>query len=84
MNRIENGIHTTNGLSTETHKSFPIQYGLWGEKCLKSFLTYLDCTKCNEIYMHYFRYKNDIKSTAYVYRITQKFSDTSYPTGENF
>ena len=31
MNRIENGIHKTNGLFRETHKSFPIHYGLWGE-----------------------------------------------------
>ena len=33
MDRTENGIHIyrTNGLSTETHKSFPIHYGLWAE-----------------------------------------------------
>ena len=49
MNRIENGIYTTNGLSTETHKSFPIHYGLLGGGCLKSILTNLDCTKYYEI-----------------------------------
>ena len=31
MNCIENGIHMTNGLSTETDKSFTIHYSLWGE-----------------------------------------------------
>ena len=48
MNHIENGIYTANGLFTETHKIFPIHYGLWGG-CLKNILTYLDCTKYNEI-----------------------------------
>ena len=28
---IENGMHGTNGSSTETHKSFSIHFGLWGE-----------------------------------------------------
>ena len=51
MNRIENGMYMTNGLSTERHKSFPIHYGLWGGKRLKNILTYLDCTKYNEIDM---------------------------------
>ena len=32
ISSIENGIHETNGLSTETHKSFLIDYGLWGLK----------------------------------------------------
>ena len=49
MNRIENGMCTINGLSTETHKNFPIHYGLLGGKCLKHILTYLACTKYNEI-----------------------------------
>ena len=49
MNRIENGMHTINGLSTETHKSFPIHYGLRIENCLKSITTYFDCIKSNEI-----------------------------------
>ena len=40
-----------------------------GEKCLKRILTYLDCTKSNEIIIGYSHiqkrvsYKNDIKST---------------------
>ena len=37
MNRIENDIYTTNGLSTETHKSFPIHYGLWRENIKSVF-----------------------------------------------
>ena len=37
MNRIENGMHTTNGLSTETHKSIPIHNDLWGEKIQSVF-----------------------------------------------
>ena len=49
MNRIENGIDETGDLSTEIHKNFLIHYGLWGGKCLKHILTYLDCIKCNEI-----------------------------------
>ena len=48
MNRIENDICTTNGLSTEIHKSFPIRKGLWG-KILKLILIYLYCTLYNEI-----------------------------------
>ena len=36
-NRTENGIYTANGLSTETHKSFPIHYGLWGKKVQSVF-----------------------------------------------
>ena len=49
MNRIENGMNTTNGLSTETHNLFSTHYGLWQGKCLKCILTYLDCPKYNEI-----------------------------------
>ena len=49
MNSIENGMHATISLFTETHNSFPIHYGLWGEKCLKHILTYLDCTTYNEV-----------------------------------
>ena len=49
MDRIENGIYTTNGLSTETHKSFPIHSGLWDETFFKRILGYLYCTKYNEI-----------------------------------
>ena len=49
MNRIENGTYAINDLSSETHKSFPIHYGLWEEKSLKHILAYLDYTKYNEI-----------------------------------
>ena len=49
MSHIKNGIHTTNGLSTKTHKCFPIHYGSWGKISKKRILTYLDCTKNNEI-----------------------------------
>ena len=50
MNRIENCIDMTDidGLSREIHKSFSIHYNLQG-KYLKRILTYLDCTKYNEI-----------------------------------
>ena len=48
MNRIENGIYTTNGLSTETHKSFPIHYDLWGGKDSKRILTCLYCNEWNK------------------------------------
>ena len=55
MNCIENGIHTTNGLSTEKHKSFLIHFGWWGgvdlkEKCI---LTCLYCNKWNKINMEH-------------------------------
>ena len=45
MDRIKNGVYTTNGLSRETHKSFSVI----SFKYLKRFLTYLYCTKHNEI-----------------------------------
>ena len=37
MDRIENGMRTTTGSSTETHKTFPTHYGLW-EKMFKAYL----------------------------------------------
>ena len=49
MNHVENGIYKSNGLSTETHKSFPIHYGLWGGKCSKRIFVYSYCTKYDEI-----------------------------------
>ena len=52
MSHIENGIYTSNCLFTETHNSFPIQYGLCacvGGKCSKHILTCFYCTKYNEI-----------------------------------
>ena len=45
-------MYATNGLSTETHKSFLIHYSVWGGgegECLKRILAYLDCIKYNEI-----------------------------------
>ena len=45
MDRNENGVYGTNGLSTETHKSFLIHYGCEGNY-LKRILY---CTKRNEI-----------------------------------
>ena len=41
-------MYATNGLYTETHKSLDTLRSI-GEKCLKLILTYLDCTKHNEI-----------------------------------
>ena len=53
MDRIENGVFRTYGWSSETHKSFLMDYGLWEEKdginVLKHILTHLYCTKYNEI-----------------------------------
>ena len=37
MDRTENGIYTTYGLSTETHKSFPMHNGLWGGVVVKAY-----------------------------------------------
>ena len=51
MECIENNIHETNGLSKERHKNFPIHYGLWEDGFLKNNLTYLYCTRYNEINM---------------------------------
>ena len=48
MNSNENGTHATNGLSTETHKSF-LNITVSEEKCLNRILTYLDSIKYNEI-----------------------------------
>ena len=48
MSWIENGTHTTNGLSTEACKFFRYVTA-YGEKCLMLILTYLSCTKYDEI-----------------------------------
>ena len=48
MNCNENGMYGAKCSSTETHKSFPIHYGLWG-KILKRILTHLYSNKYNEI-----------------------------------
>ena len=45
MNRIENDLYTTNDVSTE---KFSDTLRTLGGKCLKSILTYIDCTKYNE------------------------------------
>ena len=37
MDRFENGMLGTNGSSIETHKIFPMHYGLWGEKIQSLF-----------------------------------------------
>ena len=49
MDRIEIGTYKTNGLSTETRKSFPDTFQHIWRRFLKCILTYLYCTKCNEI-----------------------------------
>ena len=76
-------------MSTGSHKSFPIHCTLQG-KCLKSILTYLDCTKYNEMYIGHLHIQKHVsykklykKYKYYVYRLTQKFSDTLHPTGKN-
>ena len=92
MNCIENGIYTANGLSTGTHKSFPVHYGLWRGKCLKSILTYLDCIKYNEIdisHLHiqkhvFYKKKLYKKYKKIMYRLIRKFSDTLHPMEGTF
>ena len=37
MDSIENGIHRTNGWSTEMEKNIPIQHNLWGEENFKAY-----------------------------------------------
>ena len=60
----------------------------YGGKCLNRILTYLDCTKYNEINIDPSHIQNHVsykkgykKHKYYVYRLTQKFSDTLHPTG---
>ena len=45
---MKNGLNSINILYTSFHKSFPIQY-TYGKENLKRILTYLYCTKYNEI-----------------------------------
>ena len=48
MNCRENDMYGAKALSTETHKSFPIHYGLWGEIFLNVFQhTTLKCNETN-------------------------------------
>ena len=81
---IKNGINATNILYTGSYKSFPILCG----KFLKLIITYLYCTKYNEInichlYIHenifYKKWHKDYK--YFVYRLIHKFSD---PMGKMF
>ena len=77
---IKNGTNATNILYTGSYKSFPI---LW-EKCLKLIITYLFCTKYNEInichlYMHenvfHKKWHKDYKN--FICRVTQSFPTTA-------
>ena len=59
-------------------------------KCLKNILTYEDCTKYDEIDIYHLHIQKQVsykkfckKYKSYVYRLTQKFSDTLHPTGKN-
>ena len=49
------------------------------EKCLKRILTYLDCTKHNEINISLSHTQKHVS-----YMFTHKFSDTLHPTGNFF
>ena len=70
--------------SIEVQKSTPIHYDLWGGgKFLKHIITYLCCTKYNEINLchsdvqKHVSYKKWFKLYKYfVYRHIQKFFDT--------
>ena len=82
MDRIENGAFWTNGYSSETHKLFGF---------LKRILTYLYCTKYDEnnighsdTQKHVFLLKRFKHFKYFLYRLTQKVSDTSQPFGEKF
>ena len=61
------------------------------EKCLKRILTYLDCTKYNEINIGHLHIQKHVsykklykKYKYYVYRIAQKFSDILHPMEKKF
>ena len=64
MDSIENGIHRTNGSSTEKHKCVQIDCGLW-RQFLKRVLAYLLCSKHIEI--------NMCTKSRFECRITQDF-----------
>ena len=69
---LRNDVKSTSILYTGSHKNFPIHYGLWG-KFLKHILTYLHCTKYNEINTRLFKYTK----VCAIYSITQNISDVS-------
>ena len=46
---IKKGLNSLNILHSVSHKSFTIHYDLRGEGELKLILTYLSCTKYNEL-----------------------------------
>ena len=50
MDRNENGIHRTDGWSTEACKSFPMHCGQWGAT-FKVYFNKFYYTKCNKINM---------------------------------
>ena len=88
LNRIENGMYTPNGLSTETHKSFPILYGLRGGDFFRDILMYLNCTKYNAIFIYnsytqkHFPMENGLNSITVLYTGSLKFSYTLLPMGD--
>ena len=49
MKRIENIMNGAKGSSRETHKNYPIHYGVWGGIFLKRIITNLPPTKNNKI-----------------------------------
>ena len=46
---MKNGLNIIITLNTSSHKRFPMHYSLLGKKKLKHILTYLYCTKYNEM-----------------------------------
>ena len=74
MKHIENVMHGVKSSSTESHKSFPIQYGVWGEKFLKCIAINSLPTNNNEIYILH----SDVQNTfiCFVCRISQNISGT--------
>ena len=72
-------MYGVKGSSTETHKSFPLNSDLRGEKILKRISTY--CTKCYEINIRhldlFLSYKismHFVMRTQFKYKVIQCYS----------
>ena len=64
MNSIENDMNGIKCSYRETHESFSMHFGLLGEmKFVKFIVTYLYCTKHNEINAYYSGVLKDVLCT---------------------
>ena len=59
-------------LSAELPNRFPVHYGLWKEKFLKHILTYLYCTKYNNIIMRHSHIKQDTMLFSTLWRMERE------------